>query len=161
MKGIIPLVIAVVAIMGFRLRRVMRDQPYRSATVWTRVVLLCILAVVFFVVEMRTRIALAGVAGGFLAGLVLGGLSLRQTHFDFSSDAPSYRTNPYIGSVVVALFAIRILYDALQQRAKSGHAVGAINPLAVSWPSALLYFLFVSYWGVYYVGLIRAFQRRR
>lgn len=157
MNNIVPLSIAVVVIMAFRVRRMMAEQMFRAATAWARVVVLSLLGVIFLFVEMRSRITLAGVAGGFIAGLVLAGYSLTHTRFNHDSDPPKYQTNPYIGAVVITLFAIRILYDALQARAKMVHP-GPVNPLAVSWLAALLYFLFVAYWGAYYMGLIRTFK---
>lgn len=158
MTQIIPLALAVIVLMAFRMRRMMSDQPYRAATVWTRVVLLSMLAVVVLIVEMRSQAALLGVAGGFVLGIVAGGYSLTHTQFHFDSNPPRYRTNPYIGSAVIAVFAIRVLYDEVRAHQQLRHS-GVINPLAVSWLAALLYFVFVAYWGVYYIGLIRTFRR--
>ncbi len=157
MLHLIPVIIAVVVVMAFRVRRSMTEQVFRSATVWTRVVLLGVLALIVLAWEMRSVITLAGVAGGLILGLILGGYSLQHTTFHRDSDPPRYKTNPYIGAAVVTLFAIRILYDAMVARAHAGHA-GPINPLSDSWLAALLYFLFVAYWGVYYIGLLRTLR---
>ncbi len=159
MAHLIPVIIAVVVVMAFRVRRSMAEQVFRSATIWTRVVLLGALALVVLLWEMRSVITLAGVAGGLILGLILGGYSLQHTTFRHDSEPPRYKTNPYIGGAVVTLFAIRILYDAMLARARAGHA-GPINPLASSWLAALLYFLFVAYWGVYYIGLLRTFRAK-
>jgi hypothetical protein len=157
MNEIVPLGLAVIVILGFRARRMMTEQVYRSYTIWARVVLLTALGLFVLLLEMRSRLSLLGVAGGFLLGVVLGGYSLSRTQFWPDADPPRYKTNPYIGLAVVALFAIRVLYDALQAHARLGHA-GAVDPLAVSWLAALLYFLFVAYWEVYYIGLISRFR---
>lgn len=156
---LVTIVIAVVVVMAFRVRRSMTEQPFRSATIWARVVLLGVLALLVLAWEMRSVITLAGVAGGLILGLMLGGYSLQHTSFRHDSDPPRYKTNPYIGAAVVTLFAIRILYDAMVARAQAGHA-GPINPLSSSWLAALLYFLFVAYWGVYYIGLLRTFRTK-
>lgn len=151
--GLIPLIIAVVVVMAFRVRRTMREQPYRSGTVWTRLVLLGVLGLFVLLMEARSVVSMAGVAGGMILGLILGGLSLRHTRFDVSQDPPRYQTNPYIGAIVVTLFAVRVLYDA--EIARSLHPHGAVNPVSATWLSGLLYFLFVVYWVVYYIGVIR------
>ena len=46
MAHLIPVIIAVVVVMAFRVRRSMAEQVFRSATIWTRVVLLGALALV-------------------------------------------------------------------------------------------------------------------
>ncbi len=158
MTSFLPLAVAVVVVMGLRVRRMMTEQVYRPATIWSRVVLLVLLAVFILGREAQSRLGLAGIAVGFIGGLILGGFSLRHTRFRYDADSPGYQTNPYIGALVVVLFAIRILYDASAMRALNTH-LGAIDPLSSGWLSALLYFLFVAYWGVYYIGLIRAFKR--
>ena len=158
MNSIVPLAIAVVVLMALRVRRLMTDQPYHSVTMWTRLALLALLTLLVLLVEMRSRTAILGSAGGLIVGFAAGGYSLSHTTFHFDTSPPSYRTNPYIGSVVVTLFAIRVLYDALEAHRRLGHP-GAVNPLAVSWLAGLLYFLIVAYWGVYYFGLIRAFRQ--
>ncbi len=159
MNSFIPLAIAVVLIMAFRVRRMMTEQVFRSTTVWTRVVLLSILGLVVLMVEMRSVLTLAGVAVGFVLGLILGGLSLQHTRFNKKADPPRYQTNPYIGAVVVVLFVVRVLYDATRAHARTVGS-GPVNPLALSWIAALLYFLFVAYWDVYYIGLLRIFRKK-
>lgn len=157
-NSIVPLALAVVIIMAFRVRRMMTAQVFRPAMIWARVVILAILGIVVLIVEMRTRVTLLGIAGGFLVGLLLAAYSLTHTTFDQESEPPRYKTNPYIGAVIVALFAIRILYDGLSARAHAVHP-GPVNPFQVSWLAALLYFLFVAYWDAYYIGLIRRFRK--
>lgn len=157
---LIPIALAVVVVMAFRVRRTMSEQVYRSATIWSRVVLLSLLGLFVLVVEMHSVTSLAGVAAGLILGLVLGGYSLRHTAFQKSVDPPRYKTNPYIGAVVVTLFAVRILYDAMLAHAHISHP-GPVNPFAASWLAALLYFLFVAYWDVYYIGLIRLLGQPR
>ncbi|NMP21288.1 hypothetical protein [Sulfobacillus harzensis] len=130
----------------------MTEQPYRPATLWPRVFLLGALGIFVIVVEMRTVVNLAGVAGGLIIGLALGGYSL--THTEFHTNPPRYKTNPYVGALVATLFAVRLLYDAAMAHAQLGHQ-GAVNPIGASWISALLYFLFVAYWEVFYLGVIR------
>lgn len=159
MKNFSLLVAAVVVVMTFRLRGMMREQVFNATTVWTRVVVLSFLGLVVLVYEMRSVVTLAGLGGGFILGLILGGISLQRTRFRKDATPPRYQTNPYIGAAVVTLFVIRILYDALQARAHA-HGGGPVNPLAVSWLASLLYFLFVAYWDVYYIGLIRTFKKR-
>lgn len=159
MNSIVPLALAVIVLMALRLRRMMTDQSYNAVTIWTRLGLLGVLAIVVLLVEMASHVALLGSAAGFVLGLLGGAYSLNHTVFHFDSDPQSYRTNPYIGSAVITLFAIRVLYDALEAHRRLGHP-GAVNPLAVSWLAGLLYFLFVAYWGAYYFGIIRAFRRQ-
>ncbi len=158
-SSIVPLALAVVIIMAFRVRRMMTAQVFRPAMIWARVVVLSLLGVVVLLMEMRTRVTLFGIAGGFLLGLLLAAYSLTHTTFDQAGDPPRYKTNPYIGAVIVALFAIRILYDGLSARAQAAHP-GPVNPFHVSWLAALFYFLFVAYWDTYYLGLIRRFRGR-
>lgn len=159
MTSLLFLIIAIVIVMAFRVRRTMTEQPYRPATLWPRVILLGALGVFVIAVEMRSVVDLAGVAGGLLVGLALGGYSLTHTKFSRGSNPPRYKTNPYIGALVVTLFAIRLIYDASLAHAQLGHA-GAVNPIGASWISAFLYFLFVAYWEVYYIGVIRALGGR-
>ena len=160
MKNFIPMAIVVVVLMGLRVRRMMVEQIYRPATVWTRLALLVLLALFILIRQMGSHAALAGVALGFVAGLVLGGYSIQRTHFNFEATPPRYKTNPYIGALVVTLFAIRILYDIMMARYQHPR-LSAVDPIASNWLSATLYFLFVAYWGVYYVGLIRGFRQHR
>lgn len=156
---LIPVIAVVVVVLAVRTRRTMKEQPFHSATVWARIILLCALAIFVLIIEMRSRETLAGVAAGLIIGLLLGGYSLSHTTYNWHEDPPRYKTNPYIGAMVVALFAIRILYDALTLRAATHH-VGPIDPITVSWFSALLYFLFIAYWNVYYIGLLRRVQEK-
>lgn len=159
MSSFILLALAVVVLMTLQIRRMAAEQVYRPTTIWVRVVLLSLLGVLVLFVEMGSIASLAGVAGGFIAGLALGGWSLSRTHIHRDADPPRYQSNPYVGAIIIVLFAIRVLYDATEVRARLGNPVGPIDPLSVSWLAALLYFLFVTYWNVYYIGLIRTFQK--
>lgn len=159
MSGLIPIILVVIVVMAFRVRRTMKEQPFRPATIWPRTVLLGLLGLAVIAVEMRTVETIAGVAGGLILGLLLGGYSLSHTRFTKDSNPPRYKTNPYIGAVVVTLFAIRVLYDASLAHAQLGHA-GAVIPIGATWISALLYFLFVAYWEVYYIGVIRVLGQK-
>lgn len=154
----IPVIIVVVIFVGVRMRRTMTSQIYRATTLWTRIVVLSALGVYVIAIEMQSVISLAGVAGGLIGGLVLGGYSLKHTTVDFQANPPRYRTNPYIGAVVVGLFVVRILYDVLTIRHQVAGHRGAVNPISLGWTAALLYFLFVAYWDVYYIGLLRLFR---
>jgi len=160
MEKLLPIAAVVVVVLAVRTRRTMTEQAFHSATVWGRIILLSLLGLWVLVVEMRSELGLAGVAGGLVLGLILGGYSLRHTVFNMAVNPPRYKTNPYIGAVVVALFAIRILYDAMSARTRVSHG-GAVDPIAVSFVAALLYFLFVAYWDVYYIGLLRLFGHRK
>lgn len=160
LTGIAPVILVVVIVMAFRVRRTMTEQPYRALTIWIRTLLLGALGLYVLYVEMRSIDTLLGVAGGLVAGLILAGYSLSHTTFNLKENPPRYKTNPYIGAVVVTLFAIRILYDAMSVRAKVAHP-GPINPINVSWLAALLYFLFVAYWIAYYIGIIRRLGSHR
>lgn len=159
MNSFIPLVLAVIVLMALQIRRMAKELVYRPFTIWVRVILLSVLGLFVLSLEMGSRASLAGVAGGFLLGLALGGWSLSRTHFHRDADPPWYQTSPYVGAVIIVLFATRVLYDAMQARLRLGNHAGPIDPLAVSWLAALLYSLFVTYWNVYYIGLIRTFQK--
>lgn len=157
--SLIPMIVAVLVIMAFRVRRTMTEQIFRPTTVWARIVILTLGGVFVLAIEMRSIATLAGVAGGLVLGLVLAGYSLRHTVVHRDAVPPRYKTNPYIGSLVVVLLVVRILYDAAQARAHALHP-GPVNPFSVSWLAALLYFLFVVYWAVYYIGLLRTFRNQ-
>jgi CDP-diglyceride synthetase len=159
MTSFIALAMAVVVLMALQVRRMAAEQVYRPVTIWVRVGLLCLLGVLVLLVEMGSIAALAGIAAGLIAGLALGGWTLSHTRVHRDADPRRYQTNPYVGAVIIVLFAIRLLYDATEARARLGNTAGPVDPLSVSWMAALLYFLFVTYWNVYYIGLIRMFKK--
>ncbi|PSR23327.1 MAG: hypothetical protein C7B45_03135 [Sulfobacillus acidophilus] len=159
MTSFIVLAMAVVALTALQIRRMAAEQVYRPTTIWVRVVLLLLFGILVLLVDMGSVIALAGIAAGLVAGLALGGWSLSRTRVFRDADPGRYQTNPYVGAVIIMLFAIRLLYGATEARARLGNPAGPVDPLSTSWVAALLYFLFVTYWTVYYIGVIRTFQK--
>ena len=153
----LPLAILIVVVVGLRARRTMTSQLVRPVMLIGRLVVLGLLSIVLLLGMVPQTMMFLGIVIGLGIGLVLAFYSLKHTQFESAHDGLRYKTNPYIGGIVLLLVVLRIVVDihnssSIFQNQNSSHATMAISqgPLTV-----FLYFLFLGYWMFYYIGVLR------
>jgi hypothetical protein len=103
-----------VPLIAFRVYRRMRAnfgrQPVQPTRKIVRLVILSLIAALFFMVAMRSAPALEAAAGGLVAGVLVGVLGLRLTRFESDANGRYYTPNSYIGAAVTLLLVGRLVY---------------------------------------------------
>ncbi len=121
-----------------------------------RMVVLALLAIVILLNSTPEWLLYAGCLLGVAAAWFFSRYSLRLTHFEKAQDTLTYRTNPYIGAVVVAVTVIRLIINtqsvlALKVSAPpSGPIQVSQGPLTMA-----VFFFFLGYWFLYYLGILK------
>ena len=158
----LPLVILIVVVVGLRARRTMTSQLVRPVMLIGRLVVLTLLGIVILLGMVPQIMMFLGIIVGLGIGFGLAFFGLRHTQFETASDGLRYKTNPYIGGIVVLLVVLRIVVDihsssSIFANQNSPNATMALSqgPLTV-----FLYFLFLGYWVFYYIGVLRRSRRR-
>lgn len=147
---VLPIVLIVLAVLYMRVRRTMTAQPVRAPMMISRIIMLALLGALVGGGLVATGPTIGGIVAGVVVGIGGAFFSLAHTEWDTTGSEIRYKANPYIGSVVVALVLIRIVMD-MATLSKAGSSVLVTeSPLTLA-----LYYLFVAYWIVYYLGIVR------
>lgn len=156
--SILPLLVLILVVVGLRARRTMTSQPVRPTMLIVRIVILTLVGILLLFGLVPQISLLLGLGIGLAAGLALAFYSLKHTQFDNTGGEVRYKANPYLGGLVVLLLVLRMAVDfssidsILQTEAPAVHH-------ALQWQqgplSLALYFLFLTYWVFYYIGVLK------
>ena len=127
-----------------RVRRTFGRQPVTPKRMIARMALFSLVSVVFLVL-FPTPSGFAFAAVGAALGGVLASYGLRHTRFDVTAADKGYTTNPWIGSIVTALFVGRLavrMFSFYEARTVTASAAPGVSfqrsPLTLgsssSWP---------------------------
>ncbi|WP_276353272.1 hypothetical protein [Cohnella caldifontis] len=159
-------ILAIGAFMVYRIyRRVLRNltwQPLsvKSLTVYT--VLFGVVGLLFFAEGASHAVSLISDFVGILLGAALAAVSAANTRCEQQGGQWKYRTNPWIGGLVIVLFIGRLVfrvYQLIETDAFSEGASGTLSAMAGGWTSGLLLVLF-AYYVVYNSLLLRRAKAR-
>jgi drug/metabolite transporter superfamily protein YnfA len=155
-----PLIIAALVIWAVyrRVRRTFGPQSVRPRALAIRAGIFTLLAIVIFVWMPKTPALLGAIAGGMIAGVVLGYFGLRHTRFETTQKGRVYIPHTYIGLFVTSLLIIRLamrflsMNGAYQQYGSEQNPWAAYqrNPLTVA-----ILGLVVGYYVFYNIGILR------
>lgn len=161
---IAPYVVA--ALIAWRLyirtRRSFGRQRVSERRMWARIGILTALTAVLVTLAIigpaHDLTVLEGLTAGIACGAALGYLGLRHTKFEVTSEGRFYTPHTYIGLIVTALFAGRLLYrylsvyDGTLPGATADRGAGAV----FHGPFTLAAFgVVVGYYVLYYAGVLQ------
>lgn len=147
---VLPIVVIVLGVLFLRIRRTMTPQPVRSPMLISRMIMLAVLGALVGGGLIATRSVILAIVAGIVVGIGGAFFSLNYTQWDTTGPEVRYKANPYIGSIVVALVLIRIVLDMATFTTGGSLLLVTQSPLTLA-----LYYLFVAYWVVYYMGVVR------
>ncbi len=147
---VLPILLVVLAVLLFRIRRTMTAQPVRTPMLISRIIMLAVLGALVGGGLVPNGLIIVSIVVGLVVGVGGAFLSLYYTQWDTTGPEVRYKANPYIGSIVVALVVIRIVMDMATFSAGGSSILVTESPLTL-----VLYYLFVAYWIVYYMGVVR------
>jgi hypothetical protein len=162
-----PLVmIPVLALIVWRrVRTQFGAQPIRRNKMTARIVIFAVLGGLVAVASLHDMRLLGGLGGGLVAGAALGLLGLQLTRFQVDPvKGDCYVPNPYIGSLITALFLGRLLYRFAMLSPQMQDATGATPPIhgpdiGQSPLTVAIFGLLVGYYICYFAGLLIHHQR--
>jgi hypothetical protein len=162
-----PLImIPVVALLVWRrVRRQFGLQPIRRNWMTFRIVFFAVLGCLATWYAMRDAHLLGGLAGGLIAGAILGIVGLRLSRFQVDPvKGDCYVPNPYVGALITALLLIRLLWRFAMVSPQMQDATGTATPIhgppiGQSPLTLAMFGLFVGYYVCYYAGLLIHHQR--
>jgi hypothetical protein len=162
-----PLVLIPVIVFAVwrRVRRQFGPQPIQRKRMMTRIVIFAVIAGLISIAAMHDFRLLGGLAGGMVAGAVLGLIGLRLSRFEVHPvKGDCYVPNPYMGAVVTALLLGRLVWRFAMLSPQMGDPTGATPPihgpdLGQSPLTMLTFGLVVGYYVCYYAGLLVHHQR--
>ncbi len=147
---VLPIAIIILAVLFLRTRRTITVQPVRLPIMISRMIMLVAIGTLVAGGVVPNILTLIGIATGILVGIGGAFLSLHYTLWDTTESEVHYKANPYIGSIVVALVVIRIVLSLGTVPTSGSPVLVTQSPLTLA-----LYYLFVSYWMVYYMGVVQ------
>ena len=115
-----------------------------------------LLLAMLFAFSLAVPSAALGLGAGVATGIGLGFWGLRLTRFELTPEGAYFTPNPYLGTSLVALFALRIAYRMFQLYS-AGPAM-ANDPTGGFGHNPLTYLVFgvlAGYYATYAIGLIR------
>jgi hypothetical protein len=156
-----PYLIAALVVWALyrRMRRSFGRQRVRDGSMWVRIGVFSVVAVLTAVSIAHDLPVLAALLGGIVGGAVLGYFGLRHTKFEVTPEGRFYTPHAYIGLVVAALLVGRLLYRFLDVY-NGGIPAGAMgqhldaNYLNSPFTLAVLGAL-VGYYVLYYLGVLQ------
>jgi hypothetical protein len=161
--------LAMIPVLAFviwrRVRTQFGPQPIRRGKMAFRVIVFAVLGGLSALYAVRDAHLLGGLGVGVAAGVALGLLGLRLSQFRVDPvKGDCYVPNPYIGSVVTALFLGRLLWRLAmvspQLQDPTGTAAPIHGPDIGQSPLTLALFgIFAGYYVCYFAGLLIHHQR--
>ncbi len=158
-RFITPLLIAVLVAWGLyrRARRFIGRQTLQPARLWTRIGFLVFAGALVVATSARTPNAIEALLAGACCGIALGWVGLKYTRFESTPEGRFYTPHAYIGLLVTALLAGRVLYRFLfLYSGAQGFAPVAQDPSAFQRsPMTLgIFAALVGYYLSYYLGVL-------
>lgn len=161
---IAPLVVAPLIVWRLyaRTRRNFGRQPIQPKRMWTRVGIFSVITLLAATQGLLDPRLAAGLAAGFVGGVVLGMLALKLTRFEIDGQNDCYFPNPWIGMGLTALFIGRllyrfmVLYPQMSQAGAGGYASFQRSPMTL-----VILGLLLGYYIAYYAGLLIHHRRVR
>ena len=109
---ITPILIAALVVWGLyrRARVFIGRQALQPGRLWTRIAIFAALGGLILFSSARDSRMLEALAAGACCGALLGWASLKYTRFETTPEGRYYTPHAYIGLIVIALLAGRLLY---------------------------------------------------
>jgi hypothetical protein len=138
-----------------RVKRNIGRQHLSKWRPWVTMTLFPVLAILISMSAASQPLRLLAMAGGILAGAVLGVFGTRHTKFESTPEGVFYTPNAHIGIALSVLFTGRVIYRMIQlysidPAAQPNPADFASSPLTLS-----IFGLLTGYYVTYAIGLIR------
>lgn len=151
-----------------RIRRNIGWQQLNSKRLIVRIVLFCVIGLIFFAGGIFHPISLLSDIIGILLGSILAFYSVSLTTFEQRNGRYYYCPNIWIGSLVTIIFIARFIYrfygiyvagsiNQLQQAQSTGTQNFGYT-LGNSWTAGLMLIMF-AYYVIYYVVLLKKQKR--
>jgi len=165
---VIVAVIALVALVLYRrARRLIGHQRFNQRRIVMRAILLVALLVylvIIYALRGNPIFVTAGLAGGFVAGLIVALFSLRFTKMGVDERGVWYVPNLFLGIGLIAVLVGRYVYEYVviypqikkQVEVASAHGSNAAHVATLGSQPILhgILFLVLGYYVVYYAGLL-------
>ncbi|HVJ36793.1 MAG TPA: hypothetical protein VM687_03195 [Stenotrophomonas sp.] len=123
-----------------RMRRYFGRQPWQPKRTIARVVILAVVSVMLLWLSVVLPHVALGMAGGAVAGVVIGLVALRHTHIEIHEGVASYTPNPWIGGGLALLLVARLAWRWSAGAFSSGMGQSAqqASPLTLAIAAALV-----------------------
>ena len=131
-----------------RIRRSFGPQPWQPRRTVLRLVVLVLVAAMLGLAATVVPRSGPALAGGAVAGLLLGWIGVRHTHAEWRAGVRTYIPNPWIGGVLTLVLLGRLAWRYLH--AGGLQAAGQPSALTLGLAAAL-----VAYGLAYSIGLLR------
>jgi len=151
----VPLAVgAVVAwrIVG-RMRRNIGRQPLQPKRMVTRIVIYAVVTLLLAAFSVLHPRLLIGLGGGLALGVPLALVGLRLTKFEATAEGRFYTPNPYIGSALTILLAVRLVYRLIVLSTISQNPTQP-PPVMQSSLTLGVFGLLAGYYVAYYIGVL-------
>lgn len=161
-----PYLIAALVVWGLyrRMRRSFGRQRVQDKRMWFRIGVFTLITVLAIAGSARDLDVLGALLAGIVCGAALAFVGLRYTKFEITAEGRFYTPHAYIGLVVAALFAGRVLYRFLGAYNGVTPAAAAGQSLAATYqrsPFLLAVFgVLVGYYVLYYLGVLQRTKPR-
>ena len=141
--------------MYSRIKRNIGRQTLSKWRPWVTMTLFPLLVILISLGAMSQPMRLLAMAGGIIAGAVLGVFGTRHTKFENTPEGIFYTPNAHIGIALSVIFLGRVVYRMFQlysidPNAQPNPADFASSPLTLS-----IFGLLAGYYVTYAIGLIR------
>ena len=141
--------------MYSRVRRNIGRQTLSKWRPWVTMTLFPVIVILISLGAMSQPMRLLAMAGGIVAGAVLGVFGTRHTKFENTPEGIFYTPNAHIGIALSVIFLGRVVYRMFQlysidPNAQPNPADFASSPLTLS-----IFGLLAGYYVTYAIGLIR------
>jgi hypothetical protein len=137
-----------------RVRRMVGRQRSSRVRPWISVCLFPVLVVLLALGSLQYPVALAWLAGGLVAGILLAVYGLRLTRFERTEQGLFYTPNLYLGTALSLLLIGRILYRIIEVYAGGAPSAADLSHFARSPATLAIFGTLAGYYVAYAIGLL-------
>ena len=156
--NLLPFLVIIPLVAWRMYSRIKRNIGRQHLSKWRPWVTLTIFPVIVILISLGAvsqPMRLLAMAGGIVAGAVLGVFGTRHTKFENSPEGIFYTPNAHIGIALSVLFLARFVYRMFQHYSLDPGAQPSLNDLANSPLTLSIFGLLAGYYVTYAIGLIR------
>lgn len=157
------LAVVILLLLARRVKRTVGQQVLSTGRLWLRIVVFAVIAVLVLLGSLSHPLDLVSDAVGLAIGSVLAYVAIRTTVFAPQRGRWTYRPNPWIGLIVIALLIVRIGYRVTLMHAPTGATTIAdatsqasvFHAYAADPWTAGAFFILATYYIAYFILLLQ------
>ena len=141
--------------MYSRIKRNIGRQKFVTWRPWLTLTIFPVIAILISLSAVTQPTRLLAMAGGIVAGAILGVFGARHTKFENTPEGIFYTPNAHIGIALSVIFLGRVLYRMFQMYSMDPNAQPNPYDFAKSPLTLSIFGLLAGYYVTYAIGLIR------